>query len=71
MLLTKMFWSVAMAHNEFLFEKGMERLRKHNSKAAEWLLSEERKKIIWARRIIEPIFKSNHTTNNVSESFNS
>ena len=58
MLLTEMFWSVAMAHNDFLFKKGMERLRKHNSEAAEWLLSEERPKTMWARHIYMSLFLS-------------
>ena len=60
-----------MTHNEFLFEKGMERLRKHNNETTEWLLSAERPKIMWARHTIEPVFKSDHITNNMSKSFNS
>ena len=35
MSLTKMLWVVAMAHKQFLFDKCMERLRKHNSEAIE------------------------------------
>lgn len=71
MLLSTQFWAVAMAYNEFMFEKGMEKLRKLSNEAADWLLDTERPKSMWARHTIDPECKSDHVTNNVTEAFNS
>ena len=70
LLLSTHFWNVAMAYNEFMFNKSMEKLRKVNNEAANWLLDSERPKSMWARHTIDPECKSDHVTNNVSESFN-
>jgi hypothetical protein len=60
-----------MAYNEFLFDKAMDKLRKVSNEAANWLLDPERPKSMWARYTIDSECKSDHVTNNVSESFNS
>jgi hypothetical protein len=60
-----------MAYNEFLFDKAMDKLRKVSNEAANWLLDPERPKSMWARHTIDSECKSDHVTNNVSESFNS
>ncbi|XP_057444251.1 uncharacterized protein LOC130736432 [Lotus japonicus] len=60
-----------MAYNEFIYEKAMDRLRKLNIEAANWLLDPERPKSMWARHTIDPDCKSDHVTNNIWEAFNS
>jgi hypothetical protein len=71
LLLSTQFWAVAMAYNDFMFEKSMEKLRKLSNDAANWLLDSERPKTMWARHTIDHECRSDHVTNNVSESFNS
>ncbi|KAK2421674.1 MuDR family transposase [Trifolium repens] len=48
LLLSTQFWVVAMAYNEFLFDKAMDKLRKVSNEAANWLLDPERPKSMWA-----------------------
>ncbi|KAJ1401847.1 Zinc finger, SWIM-type [Sesbania bispinosa] len=71
LLLSTQFWVVAMAYNEFVFEKAMDKLKQMSCEAANWLLDPERPKSMWARHTIDPECKSDHVTNNVCESFNS
>ncbi|KAJ1424167.1 Zinc finger, SWIM-type [Sesbania bispinosa] len=71
LILSTQFWAVAMAFNEFVFEKALDKLRKMSNEAANWLLDPERPKSMWARHTIAPECKSDHVTNNVCESFNS
>jgi len=60
-----------MAYNEFMFEKAMEKLKNISVEAANWMLDPERPKSMWARYTIDSECKSDHVTNNVTESFNS
>ncbi|XP_045819551.1 uncharacterized protein LOC123912991 isoform X2 [Trifolium pratense] len=60
-----------MAYNEFLFDKAMDKLTKVSNEAVNWLLDPERPKSMCARHTIDSECKSDHVTNNVSESFNS
>ncbi|XP_058776102.1 uncharacterized protein LOC131650408 [Vicia villosa] len=71
LLLSTQFWTVAMAYNEFMFEKAMEKLKNISVEAANWMLDRERPKNMWARHTIDSVCKSDHVTNNVTESFNS
>ncbi|XP_057423577.1 uncharacterized protein LOC130717381 [Lotus japonicus] len=71
LLLNMQFWVAAMAYNEFMYEKAMDKLRKINIEAANWLLDPERPKNMWARHTIDPKCKSDHVTNNICETFNS
>ncbi|WOL19959.1 hypothetical protein Cni_G28761 [Canna indica] len=48
----------------------MTQLRTIDSEAADWLLSPERPKEMWARHTIDSRCNSDHITNNVTESFN-
>ncbi|XP_057452869.1 uncharacterized protein LOC130744726 [Lotus japonicus] len=60
LLLSTQFWAVAMAYNEFIYGKAMDKLRKLNIEAANWLLDPERPKSMWARHTIDPDCKSDH-----------
>ncbi|PNX79139.1 hypothetical protein L195_g035123, partial [Trifolium pratense] len=71
LLLSTQFWAVAMAYNEFLFDKAMDKLTKVSNEAVNWLLDPERPKSMCARHTIDSECKSDRVTNNVSESFNS
>ncbi|XP_058747011.1 uncharacterized protein LOC131620001 [Vicia villosa] len=71
LLLSTQFWAVAMAYNEFMFEKAMEKLKNISVEAANWMLDRERPKNMCARHTIDSECKSDHVTNSVTESFNS
>ncbi|WOK97503.1 hypothetical protein Cni_G06211 [Canna indica] len=67
---TTKYWTAAKAYNNFVFEKNMMQLRTTDSEAADWLLSPRRPIEMWARHTIDYGCKSDHITNNVTESFN-
>ena len=60
-----------MAYSKILFNKAIEGLRKVNSEATNWLLSDDRPKRRQARHTFDLLRKSDHVTNNVCETFNS
>ncbi|XP_057444916.1 uncharacterized protein LOC130737170 [Lotus japonicus] len=60
LLLSTQFWVVAMAYNEFIYGKAMDKLRKLNIEAANWLLDPKRPKSMRARHTIDPDCKSDH-----------
>ncbi|XP_019457609.1 PREDICTED: uncharacterized protein LOC109357995 [Lupinus angustifolius] len=59
-----------MAYNETMFNKAIATMRRIKNDVLEWLLDVDRPKSTWARHTIDPICKSDHVTNNVSEVFN-
>jgi transposase-like protein len=67
-LLRTLFWKAAKSYCEWEFKEAMESIKKANPKAYEWL--EKIPSKMWARSHFDPGSKSDHITNNMTESFN-
>ncbi|XP_043687779.1 uncharacterized protein LOC122639002 [Telopea speciosissima] len=67
-LLRRLFWSASKASNSFFFGKAMNDMKDKNKEAYDWLSKNPPN--MWARHAFDFRCKSDHITNNMSESFN-
>ncbi|XP_042487523.1 uncharacterized protein LOC122067749 [Macadamia integrifolia] len=67
-LLRRLFWSTTKASTPFMFEKEMNETKAINKDVHDWLLKNPPK--MWFRHAFDFRCKSDHITNNMTESFN-
>ncbi|XP_074269236.1 uncharacterized protein LOC141592455 [Silene latifolia] len=67
-LLKSYFWTAAKAHNEFVFFKAMDQIKKNGMEAYNYLMAVPLE--LWARHKFDKSLKVGDVTNNFVESFN-
>ncbi|XP_043710503.1 uncharacterized protein LOC122659461 [Telopea speciosissima] len=67
-LLNSHFWAAVKAYNPIQFQRSMNAMKFLNKKAYDWLMKNPA--LAWARHAFDHRIKSDHVTNNMTESFN-
>ncbi|KAF8408008.1 hypothetical protein HHK36_007148 [Tetracentron sinense] len=62
------FWVAARAYNSRVFNFAMDKMKRDKKDAYEWLI--EKPLHSWSRHAFDPRVRSDHVTNNMTESFN-
>lgn len=68
LLLKKLFWKAARAYDRYDFEQAIEGIKKVKQDAWQWL--KEHRTESWSRHAFDARVKTDHVTNNMTESFN-
>ncbi|KAF8408354.1 hypothetical protein HHK36_007503 [Tetracentron sinense] len=66
--LRNFFWVAARAYNNRVFNFAMDKMKRERKEAYEWLM--EKPMHSWSRHAFDPKVRSDHVTNNMTESFN-
>ncbi|XP_042515321.1 uncharacterized protein LOC122089686 [Macadamia integrifolia] len=69
LLLKTQFWIACKEPNEFIYNKAIERIKEVNKEAYDWLVKNNQPSM-WCRHAFDKRAKSDHVTNNMTESFN-
>jgi len=67
-MLRSLFWKAAKCYTSWEYKEAMNEIKKINVEAYTWL--ENNHPSMWARSTFDTSIKSDHITNNMSESFN-
>ncbi|KAF8405851.1 hypothetical protein HHK36_007928 [Tetracentron sinense] len=62
------FWVAARAYNNRVFNFAVDTMKRERKEAYEWLM--EKPMHLWSRHAFDPKVRSDHVTNNMTESFN-
>lgn len=68
MLLKKLFWKAARAYDKYDFDHAMEGMKNLKEDAWQWL--KDHRPESWSRHAFDSRVKTDHVTNNMTESFN-